>query len=266
MDTFDPVQKRISVHKWQKLLGELKSMTLSIPGMRGLFSILQEILAHKCGTESRLRLSPDVHDTLGDFRWLAKDLQRRPTRIAEIIPASEPATLGAQDAAETGMGGVHFIPLPDGFIQPLLWRSPFSSHVQSQLVSFSNPMGKITNSELELAASVAQHDILAQSVDIQESTIHNATNNMTTVWWQRKGGTSTTGPATGSSGFKRFTNATTVMFLSSTTYRDQPMPCSMTAADVGTCPTHSCLLTSLVSSHIIVPSDYANYASQCTPP
>lgn len=195
LDTVDPGQKRISVKKWQKLLGELRSMTLAIPGGRVLLSILQEILAHKCDKDSRLRLSPDVHDILGDFRWLAKDLQRRPTRIAETIPASEPATLGAQYAAGAGMGGVHFVPLPDGSIQPLLWRLPFSSHIQSQLVSFSNPTGKITNSELELAVSVAQHDMLAQAVDIWEAIIHNASNNVATVWWQSRGGISITGPA-----------------------------------------------------------------------
>jgi hypothetical protein len=160
LDTVDPGQKRISVQKWQKLVGELRSMVIAIPDGRGLFIILQEILAHNCDKDSRLRISPDVHDILGDFRWFAQDLQRRPTQIAEIIPASEPATLGAQNAAGMGMGGVHFVPLPDGSIQPLLWRSPFSSHIQLYLVSFSSPTGKITNSDLKLAANVTQHNML----------------------------------------------------------------------------------------------------------
>jgi hypothetical protein len=71
LDTVDPGQKRISVQEWQKLVGELRSMVIAIPGGRGLFIILQEILAHKCDKDSRLRISRDVHDILGYFRWLA---------------------------------------------------------------------------------------------------------------------------------------------------------------------------------------------------
>jgi hypothetical protein len=136
-----------------------------------------------------------VYSLLQDFRGLASDLTRRPTRIAELVPASLPATLGAQDAAGSGMGGVHFVPLPSGEVQPLLWRSPFSREVQARLITFSNPAGTITNSDLELAASVAQHDVLAHHADVREATIHNSSDNVATVWWQLKGATYTTGPA-----------------------------------------------------------------------
>jgi hypothetical protein len=120
---------------------------------------------------------------------------RRPTRIVELIPAWLPATLGAQDASGVGMGGVNFVPLPNGQVQPLLWWSKFDDRVTSQLVTFANPGGTITNSDLELAASVAHHDVLAQQVDVREATIHNLTDKTATMYWQRKGATSTTGPA-----------------------------------------------------------------------
>jgi hypothetical protein len=166
LDSVTPGQRRISTNKWQKLLGELRSMVLAIPGGRGLFSVLQEVLKHRCDNGSRVRLTSGVHSVLHDFRGLSRDLARRPTRIAELVPASLPAILEAQDAAGQGMGGVHFFPLPHGDVQPLLWRSPFSREVQSRLITFSNPAGTITNSDLELAASVAQHDILAHQADI----------------------------------------------------------------------------------------------------
>jgi hypothetical protein len=37
----------------------------------------------------------------------------------------------------------------------------------------SNPMGTITNSELELAGSIVQLDALAQKLDICEKTVQN---------------------------------------------------------------------------------------------
>jgi hypothetical protein len=62
-------------------------MVLAIPGGRGLFSVLQEALKKRCDNGTRVRLTPVVHSVLQDFRWLATDLGRRPTRIAELIPA-----------------------------------------------------------------------------------------------------------------------------------------------------------------------------------
>jgi hypothetical protein len=41
LDSIAPAQRRSSVKKWEKLLGELRSMVLAIPGGRGLFSVLQ---------------------------------------------------------------------------------------------------------------------------------------------------------------------------------------------------------------------------------
>jgi hypothetical protein len=109
-------------------------MVLAVPGGRGLFSVLQQVLKVRTEDGTRARLSIEVHAILQDFRSLARDLQNRPTCIAELILADTPSTIGAQDAAGTGMGGVHFVPLPDGTIAPLMWRSPFPPAVQTRLV------------------------------------------------------------------------------------------------------------------------------------
>jgi hypothetical protein len=63
------------------------------------------------------------------------------------------------------------------------------------LSSFKNLNGDITNSDLELAGSIAQNDILAQAVDVCERTTHNSYDNIAAVFWQRKGATTTLGPA-----------------------------------------------------------------------
>jgi hypothetical protein len=47
LDSIAPKQRRTTVNKWHKLLGELQSMVLAIPGGRGLFSILQDALRTK---------------------------------------------------------------------------------------------------------------------------------------------------------------------------------------------------------------------------
>ena len=44
-------------------------------------------------------------DAIDDFRWLAEDIARRPTRIAKIVP-EPPTYVGTSDAARAGMGDV----------------------------------------------------------------------------------------------------------------------------------------------------------------
>jgi hypothetical protein len=162
-----------------------------------LYSVLQSVLNSKCDQGKWVSLTPSVHTVLQDFWWLAGNITRRPTLIAELVPRAQPDTFGAQDAAAAGMGGVHVLPQQYGSILPLMWWSPFPQAIQTRLVTFENSGGDINNSELELAASVALHDILAQQFDVQEATIHNSSENVATVWWQRKGATSSSGPTAG---------------------------------------------------------------------
>jgi hypothetical protein len=226
-----PNQKRIRVTQWHQLLGELRSMLLGIPGAQGLFSVLQEAFRHT--TDNRVRLSSAVHAFLDDFRWLAQDLTSRPTRLAEILP-QDPAAVGAVDAAGAGMGGVWYVEStaprrqrdhpPSDTGQPLaptdasahlpsspssvtlasvaqqhapiLWRQPFPLAIQRKLVSFTNPTGTVTNSDLELAGVIAHQDVLAQAFDVRESTTATLCDNTPAVFWSRKGSTTTlTAPA-----------------------------------------------------------------------
>lgn len=87
-------------------------------------------------------------------------------QIAELILNAKPQTEDACDAAGKGMGGVHFIPLMSAAgnndFQPILSWHPFPQWVRDRLSSFQNLRGDITNSDLELAGSISQHDVLAQ--------------------------------------------------------------------------------------------------------
>lgn len=205
-------QKRLSMDKWYKLLGELRSMALAIPGARGLFSHLQAAIKTK--TDGRLRLSKGFHSALQDFRWLESDLANRPTRLQEIVPTA-PTLIGAHDASGKGAGGVWF-PGPTAqpratkltYLKqsgrlakaklvdqhPIVWRYHFPRSVQDRLITFDNPHGSYGISELELAGSVLHSDVAAQCFDIRERTTKSSTDNFATMYWTRKGSTTTTTP------------------------------------------------------------------------
>jgi hypothetical protein len=156
-------------------------MVLAIPAAIGLFSVLQEALKLGDGHRVRIPPPPHTHTFLQDFVLLVEYVGSRPMEISEIVTDSSPTTHGACNASVLGLGGVHFFPLRNGQFLPMLWRSCWPTAIPKRLVSGSNPHGSITNSELELAATIAQFDILTQSIDIHSHAIHNLSYNSTTV-------------------------------------------------------------------------------------
>ena len=117
---------RIALKKWHRVLGELRSMAIAIPGLRGCFSLLQE--AFRTTTGKRIRLTSDLHDFLDDMRKMVQDLAARPTRLQELVP-DQPHVLGACDLSKGGMGGVYFAPTSDGDTQLFLWQEQFPTYI-----------------------------------------------------------------------------------------------------------------------------------------
>jgi hypothetical protein len=200
-----PHQRRMSITKWHRILGELRSMSIALPGSRGLFSLLQDAFRTDAGP-SRIRLSPNLHQILADFAIIHHQLHTRPTRLAELIPL-QPTVHGAHDAAKAGAGGV-LLPMPHAIPRhtltgpidslsptppPVVWRYPFPLHIQRQLATANSP-GPISNSDLELAGSLLQHEVGAQCFDLRERTIRNKTDNLAALFWARKGSATTTKP------------------------------------------------------------------------
>ncbi len=189
-------RRRIGVKAMHRFLGELRSMAPGLPGGRGLFSQLQHSLSH--ASDNRVRLHAAARDHIEDLWLLANALATRPTKIAEVVPQL-PAYLGACDAAKAGMGGVLLPPTSPTLHQPahppLVWRTPFPLDIQQRVVGDNNPTGTITNSDLELAGTIAHADVAVTNVECRERTLATACDNMAAVSWQRKGSVTTTGSA-----------------------------------------------------------------------
>ena len=74
IDIFDDLRdrKRVSVKKWQRVLGELQFMGLVVPGSVGLFGALQLGLTHS--NKHRVKITRFLRDHLSDFEALARDI------------------------------------------------------------------------------------------------------------------------------------------------------------------------------------------------
>ena len=187
-----PVQTSTSLRKWRQLLGELRSMATAIPAAAGFYSHLQLLLPTdpKLPSNTRLRLTPSAHRALDNFRWLTGTLRARPTRLAELYPSKHPHFVGAVDASAVGMGGVWF----GDKSPPLYWRCRFPPAVTAAVVSWDNPTGTVTNSDLELAGAAVHLDVLASVADVREKTLHVLSDNTAAITWHTKGSTSSLGP------------------------------------------------------------------------
>jgi hypothetical protein len=94
-----------------------------------------------------------------------------------------------------GLSGPQFSTSRASSSHPIIWRAKFPASVRKQLVSFKNPKGTISNSDLELAGSIVHNVATAKCFDVRERTTLHKSDNTPTVFWQRKGSTTTTGPA-----------------------------------------------------------------------
>ena len=181
---------RVGKRPWHQFLGELRSMALAVPGVQGCFSQLQAALQQDHPTKNRIRLHRAARDALDDIKILATSLTDRPTNITEVVPQA-PIHVGATDASKAGMGGVWF---PQDH-PPIVWRNPWPPNIQTRLASEENPKGTITNSDLELAALVAHHHVLATTHNLTGTSLGALSDNTPTVHWAHKGSTTTRGPA-----------------------------------------------------------------------
>ena len=153
-------QHRVGVDKCHRVLGELRSMALALPGARGLFIQIHEAL---CQVKfKRVTLSIVVHEAFGDFKWLAEDVANRPTQMYELVPIL-PTVDGYHDASGYMSGGVvlpgptdiprEFPPQPSAArpspkpkgAHPIVWRMPFPKDIVESLVSWTNPQGTVNN-------------------------------------------------------------------------------------------------------------------------
>jgi len=167
-------------------------MAAALPAARGLFSQMQ--LALRTDSKHCINLSKGVHAALDDFRYLHKDIANRPTRLQEIVPL-DPVMTKYNDTSGFACGGV-VIPNNTAVSRnkkcnPILLRASFPKAIQKRLVSSKNPTGDVTNSDLELVAGIVSNDAAAQNFDIRERTVHSNTDNTPTVFWMRKGSTTT---------------------------------------------------------------------------
>ena len=149
-------QRRMSTKKLERLIGKLFSMHLAIPGAVGNFYRLQmDLMAANHSSHATAYLSKDFHRDVYFWQYLCVDMGSQLTFLAEIVHHLA-TDVGYTNASGLGCSGVWIDPNEDGAHYVL--RLPWTEDIMLDLVSTDNTHGRITNSDLELAALVLQEE------------------------------------------------------------------------------------------------------------
>ena len=173
--------QRTSLRSWLRLLGTLRSLTMGIPGSRGLFSTLQAALPN---APHRIRITPAVRETLQVWQSFLRNMEQRPTHLSELFP-SEPTWFGASDACGHGLGGVFF----DRHGTPFVWQWPLDESISGKLRTDTNPHGSVTINALELLAHVLQVILKTQYMMPLEHTL-DGVDSTSALGWANRGSVS----------------------------------------------------------------------------
>ena len=158
LDEIPTAAHHVYICKWKHILGLLQSITTAVSRQHGMLMRLQQTLWQACGR--RVQLSTPIQDELSAFFQIVQDLADRPTHLHELDPF-HPKWEGATDNSGTGMGGVFQEPGGQWFA----WSSQFPTETQSRLVLDTNPNGRVTINDLDIAALLTQVQIFAPNMD-----------------------------------------------------------------------------------------------------
>jgi hypothetical protein len=167
---------------FEKLRGKLRHACIGLPAGNGLMSPIDAALT---GGKHFIKIwdNPLLLNTLRDFVTLIGLLAARPTHCRELI-VGDPGYLGYDDASKLGARGVWLPGIL--FLLPIVWRVEWPQDIRNNVVSFANPTGTITNSNLEMAGMVIQYLVLEHLACLRHVHVAPWCDNTPTVSWTNK--------------------------------------------------------------------------------
>ena len=151
-------KSRVQLKRFRSILGRLQHAARILPAARAFFTPLNAALR---GSPAFIGLSRtgEVRYALLDVAAVIRDLAGRPTHVSELVQGDLHHT-GYCDASAFGAGGVWLgatVPTP-----PIVWRVQWPADISADVVSDTNPGGRLTNSDLEMAGVLLQEAVLEE--------------------------------------------------------------------------------------------------------
>jgi len=147
----------IQLKRFRSIVGRLQHAARILPAARVFFTPLYNALKGLLPESIGLSCHGEVCHALLDVVNVLRDLASRPTHVKELVQQLLNYT-GYCNESAFGAGGGWFganIALP-----PSVWRVQWPPNITSDVILDSNPKGRLTNSDLEMAVVVLQEAVL----------------------------------------------------------------------------------------------------------
>ena len=154
---------RVPLQQYRKVVGKLRHSAAILPPGQGLFFPVYKALkglpylvpfGNKCESQ---------HNVL-DLKKPLKDASTRPKETVQLVKIF-PDFVGYTNACATRMGAVWFSGNKN--LDILCCRVQFPKDIVDEEISYVNTKGMLTNSDLELAASLVHYDVLVLNTDMR---------------------------------------------------------------------------------------------------
>ena len=142
-----------------------------------MFGPINQLMARKPRTLIWDRC-PAVCEALHNWKQLIREASEEPTHVNKLVPG-DPDYKGTLDASGEGAGGIWVSGAKQ--MAPIVWRVPWPPEIRTWLVTFENPTGDITNSDLEMAAEVLSWLVLEAVMSNRHTHVRVCSDNSATV-------------------------------------------------------------------------------------
>jgi hypothetical protein len=168
--------------RFEQLRGKLRHACIGIPAGKGLMGPIDAELR---GNKRLIHIKTNQHlrEALRDFSTLIRVLGHRPSHCRELV-VDDPGYIGYCDASKLGAGGVWLS--GTRHLSPVVWRVEWPADIRQNVISFDNPSGTLTNSDLEMAGMVLHYLVLEHLVALQHVHVAAWCDNTPTVSWTNK--------------------------------------------------------------------------------
>ena len=185
-------KKRVQLKRFRSIVGRLQHAARILPAARAFFTPLYNALR---GLPVHVGLSSngEIRLALLDVAVVIRNLANRPTHVSELTQKDLHYT-GYCDASAFGAGGVWIG--AGNKLPPIVWRIQWPQDVTADVVSYDNPGGRLTNSDLEMAGVLLQEAVLEARLGTKLSQIQMAIgcDNSLAVYWMDRMATRSTSP------------------------------------------------------------------------
>ena len=175
---------RVQLKRFWSIVGRLQHAARILPAARGFFTPLYNALK---GLPASIGLGRhgEIRHALLDVANVIQNLASRPTHVNELVQQLLNYA-GYCDASAFGASGVWFG--ANMASAPSVWRVQWPSDITNDVVSDANPNGRLTNSDLELAAVVLQEAVLEACLgpSIAGTQAAIGSDNTPTVAWSTR--------------------------------------------------------------------------------